>query len=162
MAKSVYIETSIPSAYFDERADVISQFQRMETRRWFDEDAGRYSIMASEAVVAELGAAQFPAQQEALQWIRSFSILATTAEVQGVARTYVEERLMPKGDMGDAFHLAFASVHRLDYLLTWNCRHLANPNKVAHIVAVNRRLALITPIIVTPQMLVQEISDDTA
>lgn len=58
--------------------------------------------------------------------------------------------------MGDSFHLAFASVHEVDHLLTWNCQHLANPFKVAHITAINRRLGLLTPTILTPQMLVEE------
>lgn len=67
---------------------------------------------------------------------------------------------MPRGHMADSFHLAFACVYGLDYLLTWNCRHLANPSKVAHIMPINRRLGLLTPTILTPQMLVEEVADE--
>jgi len=63
---------------------------------------------------------------------------------------------MPGSDLGDAFHLAIASVNEVDYLLTWNCRHLANPNKTRRIAEMNRRLGLMTPIIVTPAMLFWE------
>jgi len=51
-------------------------------------------------------------------------------------------------------------VHELDYLLTWSCRHLANPAKVVHIMAVNRRLGLLTPTLLPPQMLVEESEDE--
>ena len=54
---------------------------------------------------------------------------------------------------GDSIHVALASYHEVDFLLTWNIRHLANPNKQEHLVTVNRRLALLTPTIVTPEML---------
>ena len=60
---------------------------------------------------------------------------------------------MPQGDAGDAFPLAFASVHEMGCLLIWNGRHLANANKTTHITVINRRLGLLTPAMVMPQML---------
>jgi hypothetical protein len=63
---------------------------------------------------------------------------------------------MPADDAGDAAHLAIASYHGVDYLLTWNCRHLANANKFAHIREINRRLGLLTPELVTPEQLFME------
>ncbi len=64
--------------------------------------------------------------------------------------TYIERRAMPNDPGGDALHLAVASSYGLDVLLTWNCRHLANPNKMEHIRAVNRELRLPMPLITTP------------
>jgi uncharacterized protein YjbI with pentapeptide repeats len=64
--------------------------------------------------------------------------------------------LMPKGAAGDEFHLACASFHKIDYLLTWNCNHLANANKEKHIRVVNTKLGLFTPVIVTPIQLFKE------
>jgi hypothetical protein len=58
-----------------------------------------------------------------------------------------------------AAHLAIACLNEVDYLLTWNCRHLANPNKIRHIQVVNMRMGLLTPILVTPQMLWVEESE---
>jgi hypothetical protein len=63
---------------------------------------------------------------------------------------------MPADDAGDAAHLAVASYHGVDYLLTWNCRHLANANKFEHIRVINRRLGLMTPELVTPEQLFEE------
>jgi len=63
---------------------------------------------------------------------------------------------MPREQEGDAAHLAYASYHGIDYLLTWNCKHLANANKFEHIRMVNTKLGLLTPKIVTPMQLFEE------
>jgi len=76
-----------------------------------------------------------------------------TEEVVNVAQRYVRERLVPGNLQGDALHLAAACVYEFDFLLTWNIRHLANPNKMAHLTVINRRLGLLTPQVVTPEML---------
>jgi len=159
MAKTVYIETTLPGAYHDERMDVVSRFQRHQTRLWWT-TRGKYELYTSEAVLAELEQDEFPNRQEAIRLLAGVAVLPVTDEVRGVAQAYVEHYVMPRKHMGDAFHLAFASVHELDYLLTWNCRHLANPAKVVHIMAVNRRLGLLTPTLLTPQMLVEESEDE--
>lgn len=63
---------------------------------------------------------------------------------------------MPGDALGDAAHLALASVHAVDYLLTWNCKHLANANKTQHLRVLNARLGLHVPILTTPLTLVPE------
>jgi hypothetical protein len=63
---------------------------------------------------------------------------------------------MPKDAAGDAFHLACASYHKIDYFFTWNCNHLANANKRDHILITNAKLGLFTPQIVTPLELFKE------
>ncbi len=156
MARSVCIETTIPGAYFDDRDDVVSQFQRHQTRLWWAMYRPEYELYTSEAVLAELRQGSFPQQDEALGLLDGVPVLPVAQEIGGVARAYVEHMVMPKGQMGDSFHLAFACVYAMDYLPTWNCRHLANPRKVAHVAEINRRLGLLTPIILTPQMLVEE------
>ena len=160
MPKSVYIETTIPGAYFDEREDVVSRFQRHQTRLWWAEHRPGYELYTSEAVLAELQQGDFPRQADAIALLEGVPVLPVDEEVTGVARVYVDHLVMPKGRLGDSFHLALACQHGLDYLLTWNCRHLANPRKVGHIVEINRRLGLLTPVILTPQMLVEEVSDE--
>jgi hypothetical protein len=71
----------------------------------------------------------------------------------GVAEIFVHEKVMPGPVAGDAIHIAVATVHGMDYVLSWNVRHLANPNKVEHLRIVSRRLGLVPPAIVTPDML---------
>ena len=73
-----------------------------------------------------------------------------------VVEYYIEHRLMPAESGGDAVHLALASMHSIDFLLTWNCRHLANANKTQHLAVLNGRLRLHVPVVTTPLTLMPE------
>ena len=83
-------------------------------------------------------------------------LLPHSTEVNKVAEIYVANLLMPQKLEGDAFHLAYASIYKMDFLLTWNCNHLANANKQQHIRIINARLELATPEIITPMQLFRE------
>jgi hypothetical protein len=71
-----------------------------------------------------------------------------------IVKVYIQQHLMPNDPVGDALHLALASYHKCDFLLTWNCRHLANANKFGHIRRVNVMLGLYVPTLVTPLELI--------
>ena len=152
----VYIETSVVSAYDDPRDDPISRAQRIITRQWWDGQGPHFELCYSQAVRAELSRVEFPGQETALALLDKMMLLPITPEVEGVAETYQKHLVMPGGAMGDAVHLAVACVHEVDYLLTWNCRHIANTNKIRHIRVINMRLGLCTPEMLTPEMLVAE------
>ena len=77
-------------------------------------------------------------------------VLPITEEVIRIAQVYIDRRVMPRDPEGDALHLALASYHKADFLLTWNCKHLANASKFHHIRMVNFELGLATPILATP------------
>ncbi len=160
MAKTVYIETTIPGAYYDDRDNLVSRFQRQQTRLWWRVHRSRYELVTSESVIVELTEPGFARSAECLGLLKDIHVLTVDDEVRGTAEVYVRNLVMPRGHVGDSLHLAFASVHQVDYLLTWNCQHLANPSKVTHITTINRRLGLLTPIILTPQMLVEETTDE--
>lgn len=70
-------------------------------------------------------------------------------EIQETVEVYIQHRVMPNNPLGDALHLAVASFHKCDYLLTWNCEHLANANKFGHIRRINTLLGLHVPMLVT-------------
>jgi hypothetical protein len=74
-------------------------------------------------------------------------------EIQEIVDAYIAHFVMPKNPLGDALHLAMASFHKCDFLLTWNCNNLANANKFGHIARVNTMLGLFTPSLVTPMQL---------
>jgi len=156
MASSVFIETSVPSAYVSVRQDPSSVHRREATRQWWGEQISLYAPYVSEGVIDELALGNWPGKSEALALVEPLPRLVIDLEVTTVARRYVEERLVPQKLGGDALHLATACVYEFDFLLTWNIRHLANPNKQEHLTIINRRLGLLTPIIVTPEMLWME------
>jgi len=151
MAKTVYVETTIPNAYASHRDDAASVYRRDVTRQWWTEQAGLYTLRTSEATLAELKAGSYPGQQQAIELMQPLRLLEVTDEVYAIAELYVRHHLMPEPAAGDALHLALASLNEMDYLLTWNVRHLANPNKVEHMTVINRRLGLLSPVIISPE-----------
>ena len=70
--------------------------------------------------------------------------------VAEIVETYIRHSVMPADVAGDALHLAMASYHHCEFLLTWNCKHLANANKLRHIQRVNALMGLYSPELVTP------------
>ena len=104
----------------------------------------------------ELSSPDFPAavRDPALAMLKGLTLLPTTEDVVAFAELLVAERVMPgPANEGDALHLAIAIVHRLDYLVTWNQRHLANPNKRTHLTIIAARARLRLPEIVTPDLM---------
>ena len=153
MSGQVYVETTIPSAHASTRTDPGSIYRREKTREWWTAQLSAYESSISDAVVLELGQGDWPGKLEALRLVQSLPRLEIDEEVLAVARRYVAEALVPADVGGDALHLAVACVHEVDFLLTWNIRHPANPNKLGHLTVINRRLGLLTPQIVTPETL---------
>ena len=150
----VYLETSFFSACVSKRQTAKSAGWRASSLEWWERERRFFDVCISTEVTSELGHADFPEGEEALAMLRGIRILETRAEVQPVASLLVDEKVMPGPAIsGDALHVAFAIVHRIDYILTWNIRHLANPNKRVHLGAVCLKLGVPTPQLVTPDML---------
>ena len=85
-----------------------------------------------------------------LSLIRDLPLLPIEQAITEIAATYVQQKVMPADPTGDALHLAIASFHKCDFLVTWNCAHIANANKFGHIRRVNSMLGLFVPALVTP------------
>lgn len=152
--KRVYVETSVIGAYFDDRDDVVSAAQREWTRRWWAERTAKYEIVCSEAVANELSHPDYPHSLDALALVEDVPRLPISSAVADIANIYIKKGLMPQDPVGDALHLAICSFHKCDYLLTWNCGHIANPNKFDRIRIINVSLGLFVPTLVTPNQLI--------
>jgi len=151
MNKVIYIETTIPSFYCETRSDEEVRVRRKWTREWWHCPHENQQWVTSSVVIEELDRIPDPARREtALGLVRPLAQLDYTTEVAEVAAVYLQHKLMPREAIGDADHLALASLWNCDMLGTWNCRHLANANKTAHIQRVNALVALRTPLLVTP------------
>lgn len=150
MKKQVYIETTIPSFYFEKRSGPEMVSRRDWTRRWWASADQRYDLVSSPAVIDELVKGDFPAREECLELVRRLPLLPIEPPIAEIIEAYVAHKVMPRSPVGDALHLALASYHRCDFMLTWNCRHLANANKFDHIKRVNTLLGLFVPTLVTP------------
>ena len=157
MKRSVYIETTIPSFYYEVRAEPEMVARRESTRRWWDHEGPGYDLFCSALVMAELQDGDYPGKADAIRLVEPLPLLEVVDEIEDIVEVYVRRQLVP---LGDAYHLAIASYYSLHFLLTWNCRHLANANKVRHLQIVNGHLGLSVPVVTTPDLLLTEAEDD--
>ncbi|HBL28314.1 MAG TPA: hypothetical protein DD490_15875 [Acidobacteria bacterium] len=150
MRPRVYVETTIPSFYHEVRTapDIVAR--REWTRQWWDEASGLYELVTSPAVLDELAGGLPERGALRLTLVRDLPLLPIEPAIGEIVQSYLRYRLMPADPGGDAMHLALASYHKCDFLVTWNCRHLANANKFGHIRRVNTMLGLFVPALVTP------------
>jgi hypothetical protein len=151
-----YVETTIPSFYHTTRSGVAALARREWTRRWWDLARDRYALVTSDAVLDELREGDYPSREPALALVAELPVLEITEAVAEIVAGYVRHRLMPADPAGDALHLALASFHRCEFLVTWNCQHLANANKFGHLRRVNGLLGLYVPVLATQLELLGE------
>ena len=154
--ETVYIETTIPSLYFDDRSDAKTVARREWTRNWWDNHRHNYRLFTGAPVIEELSRGQHLRKQEKIALLRGLEVLRQTYAVNETIEVYVKRFVMPRHPSGDAAHLALASFYKCDYLLTWNCVHLANASKVGHIRMVNTLLGLPVPQLTTPLEMIGE------
>jgi hypothetical protein len=153
----VYLDSTIPSVHCDDREG--NRHETEITRRWWREEAGNYEIWVSPATMAELKAGGHPHKTEILNLVETLPLLPPDAAVDSLAQHYIQHQVMPRKHLGDAWHLAYATFHGFEFLLTWNCNHLANANKRRHLETINWRMGFETPEIVTPLELFKERED---
>ena len=156
----IYIETTIPSFYYEVRTDATMVARRQWTREWFDMSILFDEIVTSAAVLEELERGAFPGRADAILMIQEITPLQITDDIRQIVREYIDRKLMPADPSGDALHLAVASFYGCDFLATWNCKHLANANKFAEIARINGILGLAVPALVTPLELIRTGDDD--
>jgi hypothetical protein len=115
---TVYLDTSIVSAFWYEGADVVLLSRRLSTREWWDLERRHFAIWSSAFTEAELRAGTFARQVECQRMVRQLRYLPVTAAVKQLAKQIVRLAIVAPKKAADAAHLAIAAVHRIDYLLT--------------------------------------------
>ena len=146
----VYVETSIPSFYYELRTSPDVVARRDWTRQWWEEAHAQYELLTSPAVLNELSEGIPERSAERLSLICGLRLLPIEPAIVEISATYIRQKVMPADPTGDALHLAIASYHKCDFLVTWNCQHIANANKFGNIRRVNTLLGLFVPALVTP------------
>lgn len=140
-----YVESSIPSFYYEQRPAAKIVAQREWTRQWWSQAPDRFELVTSPAVLDELSRGIPERGSERISLMEHVPILPIVPAIDEIVRTYLKHKLMPQDPTGDALHLAVASLHKCDFLVTWNCRHLANANKFGHIRRINTMLGCSCP-----------------
>jgi predicted nucleic acid-binding protein len=160
MAPTVYIETTIFS-YLTARptSDVIAGARQQGTRAWWASRREAFSLLISELVLEEAAAGDPDAAERRLAIARSLPLLEVTDAVSAFAPELRALARLPVRAGADALHIALAAVHGVEYLLTWNLRHIANAELRPRLEAACRTRGYRLPILCTPDELMGELSE---
>ena len=149
---SLYLETSVIGAYLDKG----DSFRRDLTIRWWDHDLRHYQAFVSPLVERELERTREPYRRSYLSLISNVPQLELTEEAAILAEGYISRGIFHRKFLGDALHMALASYHKIDFVVTWNFGHLANVHRQARIRLFNTAAGFFAPEIITPEFLITE------
>ena len=157
MKYKLYVETTIPSylTSWPSRDLVIAGHQQI-TKEWWKKRKRAFDIYISQLVVDEAKAGNDEAARERLKAIGDLPLLDITEEVERLAIRILTSGVIPKKAATDAAHIAIATVHGMEYLMTWNCVHLANAIITKAVARICRQEGFECPIICTPEELLGE------
>jgi len=153
MKRKVYIETSVIS-YLTARPSktILGAAHQQITLAWW-ETRSRYDLVVSESVLRECGAGDPDAAKKRLTVLNDVPLILITEQALDIANSLIAKGIIPAKAAEDALHIAIATVNGVDYLLTWNCRHIANPEIQRGIAAHLDDIGLSLPFICTPEEL---------
>jgi predicted nucleic acid-binding protein len=147
----VYLETTIPSLLTAwPSRDVVIAGQQQTTRDWWNGRRKDFGLFISGLVLMEARRGNISAAKAREEVLSACEVLDNPESAQSLASEILASRLLPAKAAADAVHIAIATVHRMDFLLTWNCRHIANAAIVEDVRAVCVRSGYFPPIICTP------------
>lgn len=156
MVERVYLETTFVSYLMAwPNRDVVVAGHQQVTHEWWDTQRGNYELCVSQLVLGEAAAGDSQAAREQLDILRPMTVLETTAVALELAKELVQAGALPAKATDDALHIAVAATHAVPYLLTWNCRHLANATMRPIIESACAAKGFKAPIICTPEELLE-------
>ena len=161
MSETVFIETTIPSYYVARRVRDIVQAARQElTIEWWDVHRSRYELLSSQIVLDELARGDKALAEQRLKLVADIPLLVISEPVIRIAEELLRDGVVPQKAADDAFHIACAGVHRVNFLLTWNCTHIANPHNRHRIERCFARHQIAMPVICTPEEFIGDDYED--
>ena len=157
----VYLETTIASYLTAWRSrDLVMAANQETTREWWANRSGAFELFVSQTVIKESSAGDQDAAQRRLEFLKPFPRLDITDEVEALAAKLIADVPLPPKAQADALHIAVAAVNKMNYLLTWNCTHIANATLRSRIEAVCRSQGYEPPVVCTPQEMLEQGDQD--
>ena len=150
MKLSLYLETSVIGAYLDN----YDPFRRDLTIRWWEHEMHTFRPLTSLLVQRELERLPEPYRASYLNLIREIPQVEISDEAAILADGYLSRGIFQRKYMADALHVALASIHKIDFLVTWNFGHIANVQRQTRVRLFNTSSGFFSPMIVTPEFLV--------
>ena len=157
MTETVYVETSI-IGYLSARSsnNLILMANVEATREWWDSRRSQFALYISQVVLDEVARGDSAIAAQRLEILRDFPLLEVEQAVQNLAAQFLRQSNLPLKAADDALHIAVATVYGLDYLLTWNCKHIANAQIQKKLAQISLNSGYELPIICTPYGLMGE------
>ncbi len=160
--ESVYLETTVISYLVARRSrDLLVAAHQQTTQEWWETQRERFDCCISQAVIDEISDGDPIEAKKRLEAVQGMTRLATVEEVDRITEAILRTGVIPERVAQDAVHVAIAAVHEVDYLLTWNCKHIANGQIIRKIERVCAAFGRRMPLICTPEELFEERSDET-
>lgn len=151
---AVYIETSIVGHLRQKpSSQVVTAARQLLTHQWWNEERFRYQLDASQFVIDEAAAGDSTLASECLVLLEGIPLLSLDPVVAEIADEILSRAILPASVRTDALHIALVAYHRIQYLLTWNCRHIANARILPRIHSVLNDLSIPIPFVCTPEEL---------
>jgi hypothetical protein len=153
---TVYIETSVIS-YLAARPsrDIIIAANQQITQEWWQDRRLKFEVYISQLVLQEIGAGDANAVAKRQQAVTDCTLLDIAPEAVDLAEKLIEQNAIPRQAAEDALHIAIATVSGMDYLLTWNFKHIANAAIRANVESVCRLNGYEPPVICSPMELME-------
>jgi len=151
MSESVYIETSMVS-YLTARPsnNLIMMANQEVTRKWWNTRRSQFTLYVSQVVLDEATQGDPEMAAKRLEVLQSLFVLELTENVQDLGLQFLTKSSMPAKAADDAIHIAAATVHGMDYVLTWNCKHIANAQIQKKLAEISTNFGYKLPTICTP------------
>ena len=154
--ETIYLETTIVSYLVSNPSrDLIVSAHQQITHEWWDIAQKRFKLFVSEAVLEEIRGGDSEAASRRQEFIKGLPILGLNKDVRELILNYEKNLGLPKRARVDLVHIAFAVAYEMDYLLTWNCSHIANGEVIRRLLRLNQGLKRVTPLILTPEELLE-------
>lgn len=155
--ESVYIETTIVSYLVSRPSrDLLAAAHQQATHDWWTTRREDFECYVSQAVIDEAAAGDAEAAAKRMEAISALSVVEATEEAERVTEAILASGAIPARAVRDAAHIALAGVNDIDYLLTWNCKHLANAQIMRKVSVVCNAQGYSMPVICTPEELMGE------
>ncbi|MCX6892366.1 MAG: type II toxin-antitoxin system VapC family toxin [Verrucomicrobia bacterium] len=153
----IYIESTIPSYVVARPArDILQAARQQITRDWWELKRDQHQLFTSQIVLDEIAAGEGEMARRRLKLIANLTVLELTPAAESLADKILQSGLLPASADGDAAHIALATIHNLDILLTWNCRHIANAAIVGRLRRLVEAQGRTLPELYTPEELCGE------
>ena len=157
---TVYIETTVIGHIAGRlHPDPAMAARQKLTRVWWASANSNYQLLISELVIDECSDGDPTAANERLEVIAGIALLQGSEQVKLLAQLLMDEHAVPPSETRDAFHIAIAAVNGVQYLVTWNFKHILNPTLQTRIAAVCRDSGFEPPVICTPEQLLEAQND---